>query len=339
LDTRNLVEISVSGLDDEAVQAVTHLFDRWGRGGAVVEQTVGDAAGPLVKTYLLAEDDEALRQVEIGLALLRQARGLPEPRVVFLAETDWAEAWKAGYGVLRIGRRLVVRPTWRDDYAPRPDDLLIELDPGMAFGSGLHPTTRLCLEVLEDALRPGQVVLDVGTGSGILSIAAARLGAARVLALDTDPLAVQIARENVALNRVEDVVQVEIGTVQISNSKSQMTKVEGQRGKGEGQASLREAPLSSAESPVSNLQSPTSNFQPPTSNLVVANILAETIMELASALAAHLLPEGVLIASGIIAERAEAVASYLRENGMSLVEWREDGDWVALVARRALADS
>jgi ribosomal protein L11 methyltransferase len=296
LDTRSLVEISVSGPDDEAVQAVTQLFDRWGRGGAVVEQTVGDAAGPLVKTYLLAEDDEALRQVEIGLALLRQARGLPEPRVVFLAETDWAEAWKAGYGVLRIGRRLVVRPTWRDDYAPRPDDLLIELDPGMAFGSGLHPTTRLCLEVLEDALRPGQVVLDVGTGSGILSIAAARLGAARVVALDTDPLAVQIARENVALNRVEDVVQVEVGTVQISN------------------------------------------LQSPISDLVVANILAETIMELAPALAAHLLPEGVLIASGIIAERAEAVASCLRENGMSPVERRDDGDWVALVARRALAD-
>jgi ribosomal protein L11 methyltransferase len=298
LDTRNLVEISVSGPDDEAVQAVVQLFDRWGRGGAVVEQTVGDAAGPLVKTYLLAEDDEALRQVQIGLALLRQARGLPEPRVRFLAETDWAEAWKAGYGVLRIGRRLVVRPTWRDDYVPQPDDLLIELDPGMAFGSGLHPTTRLCLEALEDALRPGQVVLDVGTGSGILSIAAARLGAARVLALDTDPLAVQIACENVVLNRVEDVVQVEVGTVQIPNPKSQISN-----------------------------------------HLVVANILAETIMELAPALAAHLLPEGVLIASGIIAERAEAVASCLRENGMSLVERRDDGDWVALVARRALADS
>jgi ribosomal protein L11 methyltransferase len=297
LDTRNLVEISVSGPDDEAVQAVTRLFDRWGRGGAVVEQTVGDEAGPLVKTYLLAEDNEALRQVEIGLALLRQARGLPEPRVVFLAEADWAEAWKAGYGVLRIGRRLVVRPTWRDDYAPRPDDLLIEIDPGMAFGSGLHPTTHLCLEALEDALRPGQVVLDVGTGSGILSIAAARLGAARVLALDTDPLAVQIARENVALNRVEGVVQVEVGTVQISNIKYQMTN-----------------------------------------HLVVANILAETIMELAPALVAHLLPGGVLIASGIIAERAEAVVSCLRENGMSLVERRDDGDWVALVARCALAD-
>ncbi len=306
MDTRNLVEISISGLDDEAVQAVTQLFDRWGRGGAVVEQTVDDAAGPVIKTYLLAEDEGARSQIEIGLALLRQARGLPEPRVCFLAETDWAEAWKAGYGVLRIGRRLVVRPTWRDDYAPHPDDLLIELDPGMAFGSGLHPTTRLCLEALEDNVRPGQVVLDVGTGSGILSIAAARLGAARVLALDTDPLAVQIARENVALNRVEGVVQVEVGTVQIANRKSQIT----------------------------NQQSPISNLQSLSSHLIVANILAETIIELAPALAAHLLPQGVLIASGIIADRAEAVASRLRENGLSLIERHDDGDWVALVGRR-----
>jgi ribosomal protein L11 methyltransferase len=295
LDTQSLVEISLSDLDDVAVQVVTQLFDRWGRGGAVIEETVDEPAGPLVKTYLLAEDDEARRQVETGLALLRQAYGLPEPRVRFLAETDWAEAWKAGYGVLRIGRRLVVRPTWRDDYAPRPDDLLIELDPGMAFGSGLHPTTRLCLEALEDTVRPGQVVLDVGAGSGILSIAAARLGAARVLALDTDPLAVQIARENVALNRVEDVVQVEVGTVQISN------------------------------------------LQSLSSNLIVANILAETIMELAPALAAHLLPEGALIASGIIADRAEAVADCLRKNGVPLLERRDDGEWVALVARRTPA--
>jgi len=246
LDARKLVEISLSGLDDEAVQAVTQLFDRWGRGGAVVEQTVDEPAGPVVKTYLLTEDDGALRQIEIGLALLRQARGLPEPRVCFLAETDWAEAWKAGYGVLRIGRRLVVRPTWRDDYAAQADDLLIELDPGMAFGSGLHPTTRLCLEALEDYVRPGQAVLDVGTGSGILSIAAARLGAARVLALDTDPLAVQIARENVALNRAEAVVRVEEGTVQIPNTKYQ---------------------ISNNKRQTSNVKSPISNFQPPPSNL------------------------------------------------------------------------
>jgi len=348
LNTKDLVEISVAGLDldDEIAQSVIQLFDRWGRGGAIVEQIVGDSAGSdarsTAKAYLLAGDDEALRQVEIGLALLHQVYGrLPEPRTRFLAETDWAEAWKAGYDVLRIGRRLVVRPSWRD-YAPQPGDLVIDLDPGMAFGSGLHPTTRLCLEALEDTMRPGLTVLDVGTGSGILAIAAARLGASRVLALDTDPLAVQIARENVALNQVESIVRVEVGTAQIANQ--QISK--------------------SANRPTSNLQSPPAraakpgraispgprgspswlapagqgagagNFQPPASNLAVANILAETITELAPALAANLAPGGILIASGIIADRAHAVVASLHENGLSLVERRDEGDWVALIARK-----
>jgi ribosomal protein L11 methylase PrmA len=119
----------------------------------------------------------------------------------------------------------------------------------------------------------------------------------------------------VALNRVEAVVRAEVGTVQIPNIKYQ---------------------TSNAKSASSNLRLPTSNFQFPASNLVVANILAETIVELAPALAAHLLPGGVLIASGIIAERAEAVVSSLRESGLSLVERHDDGDWLALVARQGL---
>lgn len=228
---KTLIEISLSGLDDQVTPSIINLFDRWGQGGAVVEQIVGEEPGPTVKTYLLAENDEELRQIEIGLALLSQARDaslsgdqadiqqLPEPRIRFIAETDWAESWKANYHVLRVGHRLVIRPTWRD-YSSQPGDLVIALDPGMAFGSGLHPTTRLCLEALEDSLHPGATVLDVGTGSGILAIAAARLGGLRVLALDTDPLAVQVAGENVALNQVESVVRVEVGTVQISNPKS-----------------------------------------------------------------------------------------------------------------------
>jgi ribosomal protein L11 methyltransferase len=346
-----LIEISLFGLEDEVIPSVISLFDRWGRGGAIVEQIVGENASSTVKTYLLPEDDEALRQIEIGLALLNQAHtpsahgdsascgeGLPAPQIRFLAEADWAEAWKSGYDVLHIGHRLVVRPTWRD-YTPEAGDLVIALDPGMAFGSGLHPTTRLCLEALEEYLcpakaglgpakaglgpaqaglcpakaglgpaqagvRPGASVLDMGTGSGILAIAAARLGASRVLALDTDPLAVRVARENVALNRVESVVRVEVGTVQISNP----------------------------QSPIPNLQSPISNLQSPLWDLVVANILAETIIDLAPVLAANLSSGGILVVSGIIAERTDAVLASLHQNGLALVERRNDGEWVALIA-------
>ena len=301
MNTHNLIEISLADLDADDIPAVISLFDRWGRGGAVVEQIASDNGKPKVKTYLLPEDDDRLRQIEIGLALLNQAytpspsddslatRRLPEPHLRFLSETDWAEAWKADYHVLRVGRHLVIKPTWRD-HIPNPDDLTIELDPGLAFGSGLHPTTRLCLEALEDYLRPGATVLDLGTGSGILSIAAARLGASLVLALDSDPLAVQVAGENVTLNQVEAVVHLEKGTIEPSNS----------------------------------------GFQP--SNLIVANILAETIIELTPALATGLRENGILIASGIIADRTEIVVASLREQGFSIVEQRNDGEWVALIA-------
>jgi ribosomal protein L11 methyltransferase len=304
MSTGSLIEVSLSGLDGATAEAVIELFDRWGQGGAVVEQEPGREAEARVKTYLIPEDDDGLRQIEIGLELLRRAAGASpgrprlEAHMRFLAETDWAEAWKSTYDVLRMGRRLVVKPTWRD-YNPQPGDLVIQLDPGMAFGSGLHPTTRLCLEALEDHMRPGDSVLDVGAGSGILGIAAARLGAAHVLALDTDPLAVRIAGENVALNHVESVVQVQPGTL-----------------------------------PISDLQSP--NLDPLIANLILANILADTILELAPAFAAHLPGGGILIAGGIIAEQEEAVIAGLTEHGLALLEQRADGDWVALVAQRAI---
>jgi ribosomal protein L11 methyltransferase len=299
----SLIEISLSGLDDDSARLVTDLFERWGRGGAVVEQLADEQGSSRVKAYLLPEEEEVLRQIEIGLELLNRARQttspeassphrqLPRPQIRFLAETDWAEAWKSRYEVLRIGRRLVIRPTWRD-YCAQAGDLVIALDPGMAFGSGLHPTTRLCLEALEDHIRPGATVLDVGTGSGILAIAAARLGASRVLALDTDPLAVRVAGENIVLNQVQTVVDAKQGTT------------------------------------------PTSHLPPPGVDLVLANILAETIVELAPALAASLQAEAILIAGGIITDRKHAVVANLTDNGLSILDERADGDWIVLIAQK-----
>ncbi len=118
-------------------------------------------------------------------------------------DEDWSEVWKRFYKPFRAGKRLVVKPTW-EHYDPQPTDLVMEIDPGMAFGSGTHETTGMCMELLEDALRPGDRVMDVGTGSGILAIGAAMLGAKDVLAVDIDPSAVKVARENIAQNHLED---------------------------------------------------------------------------------------------------------------------------------------
>ncbi|MCL1854616.1 MAG: 50S ribosomal protein L11 methyltransferase [Clostridia bacterium] len=129
-----------------------------------------------------------------------------------VADADWAETWKRYYQPFRIGSRIVVKPTW-EIYDTAPGDLLIELDPGMAFGAGTHETTRMCLELMETHLTSGMRVMDVGTGSGILSIGAAGLGAKEVLAIDVDPDAVKVAKENVALNHVQEQVRVVEGNL------------------------------------------------------------------------------------------------------------------------------
>ena len=129
---------------------------------------------------------------------------------VNVKDEDWSEVWKQFYKPFRAGKSLVVKPTW-EPYAPKPGDRVIEIDPGMAFGSGTHETTGMCLELLEEAVHGGERVIDVGTGSGILAIAAAKLGAQNVLAIDIDPDAVKVAKENVELNHVAKQVRVVVG--------------------------------------------------------------------------------------------------------------------------------
>lgn len=209
------LEVSVD-VEAEVAEAVAEVLSRYARGGIAIEAgPEGWHAGPVfVRAYLPADNElwAKKRQIEEALWHLGQIRPVPEPSFRSVAEKDWEEAWKKRLKVLRIGERLVIQPTWLD-YDPGPEDIVIRLDPGMAFGTGLHPTTQICLRALEDLVQPGMEVLDLGTGSGILAIAAAKLGAAQVLAVDNDPQAVGVARRNVIDNDVRDGVRVEEGSL------------------------------------------------------------------------------------------------------------------------------
>jgi ribosomal protein L11 methyltransferase len=208
----------------EAVDALAELFGRLGQGvaieepirsspdGEVVEILTGQPV--LVKTYLPRDErvEERCRQLEEAVWHLGRLRQIEPLRTRPLAESDWADAWKSYFFVHRIGERLVIVPSWRR-HRRQPGDVVLRLDPGMAFGTGLHPTTRLCLQALEQEIRSGERLLDLGTGSGILAIAAAKLGAARVLGLEVEPVAVRVAQENVARNRCRRVVETRLGSL------------------------------------------------------------------------------------------------------------------------------
>jgi len=208
----NWLEISLR-VDEESAEAISELFNQYGEGGAVVEVSPDDLL-VTVKTFV-PSPDERLKPLYEALWHLGQIRPLPKPQVSEVKEEEWAEAWRAHYEPQHIGRRLVICPSWQR-YLPSDGEVVITLDPGMAFGTGLHPTTRMCLEALEEHLFRGAKVLDVGTGSGILAIAAAKLGAGTVLALDTDPLAVKIAKENVLANGVREAVEVKEGSLDVA---------------------------------------------------------------------------------------------------------------------------
>ena len=224
------IELSVRA-DIEAVEAVSEILSRFAPGGTsvqpgfeLIDEGLGARIDPtepaIVRAYLPGRDRTAAR-LAVGQA--RQALGhlqafnlrpIGELEVAVVHEADWAHAWKAHFPVLRIGRRLVIRPTWRR-HRRRPGDVVLALDPGMAFGTGLHPTTRLCLAGIEawaDAgLMPGASVLDVGCGSGILLIAAGLFGAAELVGVETDPIAVEASAANAQRNRLK--VQVRSGSL------------------------------------------------------------------------------------------------------------------------------
>lgn len=218
----NWLEVSLT-VNGEAAEAVADVLARFAPEGVAIEGiqfevTSDDHGVPvgdvIVRGYLAADDQlEATRaKLEEALWHLGQLLPLPAPAYQPIADKDWSESWKANFQPIRVGKRLMIVPAWLNPPLA-PEDVPIRLDPGMAFGTGTHPTTQLCLEVIEKHLRPGQAVLDLGTGSGILAIAAAKLGAGPIWALDIDPEAVRVAGENALANGVAERIQVAAGSL------------------------------------------------------------------------------------------------------------------------------
>ena len=231
-EPRSWIELSVVA-DTEAVEAVSEILGRFAEGGASVEPAfdvvdeglsarVDPSRPAVVRAYVTGGDDAAaeaaVRGAEEALGHLQAfgLRPIGDLRTRIVHDADWAEAWKEHFPVLPVGRRLIIKPTWRE-HPSGADQVVVELDPGMAFGTGLHPTTRLCLVALETLadrrLLEGASVLDVGCGSGILGIAAARLGAARVDGLDTDPIAIDATTSNAERNGLGDRLRARVGTI------------------------------------------------------------------------------------------------------------------------------
>ncbi len=310
----NWLEVSLT-VNDELAEAVADVLARFAPQGVVLEsreigftsdEDEGTPSGCMVVRAYLPMDEhiEKTRQkLEEALYFLGRIRPLPAPTFTSIADQDWMETWKQNYKPIPIGRRLLVLPAWSD--SPEPQRIPIRIDPGMAFGTGTHPTTQLCLVLIEQAFddqaaggrrlalrRPPSALIDVGCGSGILSIAALKLGATVALGVDLDAQAIENARHNAQINGLGREMILEVGSVKDIL---------------EGRFALASAPL------------------------VVVNILAPVIIRLLDEGLAKLVePGGSLILSGILLEQERSVAEAAQSRGLKTGERRQRGDWVAL---------
>ncbi|MCP3807610.1 50S ribosomal protein L11 methyltransferase [Paenibacillus sp. Lou8.1] len=309
---------------EEAIEMISNFLHEAGAGGVSIEES-GSLNKPRDTSYGQWYD-RPLNDIPEGQAIIKgyfaeevdmdSIRSQIEPRVEELRtfdidpgevqyelktvdEDDWANAWKQYFKPLRVSDRLTIKPTWEEYEPASEEEKIIELDPGMAFGTGTHPTTSLCLRTLESVIKGGEEVIDVGTGSGILAIGAVKLGAKHVLALDLDPVAVSSARENTRLNGLEERI------------------------------TIKESDLLS----VLNASDPTLGIQLPV-KLVVANILAEIILLFIDDVYKALEPGGIYIASGIWKNKEEVVETALKVAGFEIAEISRDEDWLAFVARK-----
>lgn len=248
-----------------------------------------------IKAYFSAEEDMVARLAEINACFEEFARQFPEasitePVLSTVKTEDWSTSWKSNFKPLRIGRHLLIIPTW-EEQDHLEDDIVLNLDPGMAFGTGGHETTRLCLELLEQIMEEQSrnqppSLLDLGTGSGILAIAAAKLGAGRICATDIDPQAIEVALDNMAINNLND--RIECSTTPIESMPGQF-------------------------------------------DIILANILAEELVRLAEHISARLEAGGQLVLSGILAEKEELVRNGFANQPLKYIRTERQGEWIAML--------
>ena len=306
-------EISVQ-TSPQAMELVASIFEDLGAAGAVIEDPAlvneyirsgvwdytdipwqRETGIVTVKAYFAADgrlDDRRQALRERLLALTENGVDTAPATVseTALADEDWSESWKKYFHTEKVGDRVVIQPSW-EVYEPQAGEVVVRLDPGAAFGTGTHPTTALCLRAMEKLIKPGMTVFDVGTGSGVLAITAAKLGAGAVTAVDYDSTALRVARENIAQNGLADAI------------------------------TLKESDI---------LRNVTGR-----ADVVTANIIADIIIRIFADLDTHLAPGGALLASGIIASRAEDVRQAGKAYDFVVTEEWEAKDWAAMIFRRA----
>ena len=202
-------ELSIT-VPHEYVEPVSYLFSRYGKGLSTELAGKGEV---LLRTYITTGSRQRMARIDVGIRLIASIEPIGELQIRELPDDeDWQNVWKSHFRILRIGKNLVIKPTWLE-LEPEPDDIVIELDPGIAFGTGYHPTTDTCLQAMEQHITPGMTILDLGTGSGILTMAAMKLGATLVTALDIDTQAVSAARRNFRRSGITKQVRLGQGSV------------------------------------------------------------------------------------------------------------------------------
>ncbi len=282
-------EISIQ-VPDEYVEPVSYLFSRYGHGLAM--EPVG-AGQVVLRTYLNTTSRQRLAQIEVGVRLINSLEPVGDLTFTPLQDgADWEKAWKSHFTVLNVGHRLLIKPSWIE-HDPSPEQIVIELDPGMAFGTGYHPTTYGCMEALERLSKPGMAILDLGSGSGILTITALKLGAGRAVAMDIDPQAITAARQNFRRCRLQSQISMAQGTLP-------------------------------------HPMAPDGEFDLVVAN-ISKRAICERAPFIAKCLKSQGERRGAFVASGFLREQAPEVLETMSNLGLNLIEDNPREDWTTLV--------